>query len=196
MSYQGRSGIVEEAARIVCVELVTDYGQAKRRAAQRLGLPSQAGLPDNAAVHAAVLDYLRLFGGDEYRRRLRQMRSTALSAMRMLAAYSPRLAGATLSGAVTAAHRVQLHLFAESAEAVDIELLNRGVAFEHGERRYRYADGGERNVPLLRLDVGGVGVDAAVFAPDDLRRAPLSPLDGRPFRRADLAEVERLLESG
>lgn len=187
-----RSGIVEEAARIVCAELVTDYGQAKRRAAQRLGLPPQAGLPDNAAIHTAVLDYLQLFGGDEYHARLRQMRRTALVAMRLLAVHSPRLVGATLSGAVTAANRVQLHLFAETAEAVDIDLLNRGIAFEPGERNYRYGGSGEQAVPLLRLDIDGEGVDAAVFAPEELRRAPINPLDGRPFRRADLAEVEKL----
>lgn len=193
MSYQDRSGIVEEAARIVCVELVTDYGQAKRRAAQRLGLPPQAGLPDNAAVHAAVLDYLQLFGGDAYRERLQRMRRTAVAALHLLADWSPRLVGATLSGAVTAANRVQLHLFADSAEAVDIDLLNRGIAFEPGERSYRYGGSREQTVPLLRLDIDGVGVDAAVFGLDGLRRAPLSPLDGKPFRRAELAEVEKLL---
>lgn len=194
MSNRSRSGVVEEAARIVCVELVTDYGQAKRRAAQRLGLPPQAGLPDNAAIHAAVLDYLQLFGGDEYRARLRQMRCSAVVAMRLLAAHSPRLVGATLSGAVTAANRVQLHLFADSAEAVDIDLLNRGIAFEPGERSYRYGGSREQAVPLLRLDIDGEGVDAAVFAPEELRHPPINPLDGRPFRRADLAEVERLAE--
>jgi hypothetical protein len=195
VSQHNHSGLVEEAARIVCVDLVTDYGQAKRRAARQLGLPPQAGLPDNASVHAAVLDYLHLFGGDEYRERLQRMRKTAVVALRLLAVYTPRLVGATLSGAVTAANRIQLHLFADSAEAVDIDLLNRGIPFEPGERSYRYGGRREHTVPLLRFDIDGEGVDAAVFAPDELRRAPINPLDGKPFRRADLAEVERLAAS-
>jgi hypothetical protein len=31
-----------------------------------------------------------------------------------------------------------------------------------------------------------------VFGVDDLRRAPVNPLDGKPFRRLDLAAAEQL----
>lgn len=191
-AYRERSGIIEEAARIVCVEQLIDYRQAKRKAAQRLGLPPNTPLPDNAAIQDAVVDYQRLFGGDEYRELLQRMRAAAVSALRLFAAYSPRLVGAAISGAVTPAHRLQLHLFCDSAEVVDIDLMNRGIDFEPGERSYRYADGREVQVPLLRLDVDGLGVDLAVFGVDDLRRAPVNPLDGKPFRRLDLAAAEQL----
>lgn len=192
MSAHHRSGIVEEAARIICVERLVDYGAAKRKAAQRLGVPPHTPMPDNAAVQDAVIEYQRLFGGAGYRQQLAQMRAAAVAALRLFAHHSPRLVGATVSGAVTQAHRVQLHLFCDSAEQVDIELLDRSIDFEPGERSYRYPDGRDIPVPLLHLELGGVGVDAAVFPADDLRRAPINPLDGRPFRRLDLAEAERL----
>lgn len=195
MNPRERSGIVEEAARIVCVELLTDYRQAKRKAAQRLGLPPNAPLPDNAAIHAAVIDYQRLFGGDDYRRQLQGLRRVALSAMRLLAAFSPRLVGAVVSGAVTAAHRVQLHAFSDTAEVVDVALLDRGLDFEPGERLYRLGDGRELPIPLLRFELGGYGVDVAVFPDDDRRRVPFNPLDGRPFQRLDYAAAERLAEA-
>ena len=193
MSSRDRLEITEEAARIVCVELVTDYRQAKRKAAQRLGLPPQAPLPDNSAVHAAVIEYQQLFGGEDYDRQLRRLRETALSAMSLLADHRPLLAGAVVSGAVTAAHRVQLHVFCDAAETIDIELLDRGIPFETGERSYRYPDGRELPTPLLRLDVNGCGIDVAVFAEDGARRVPINPLDGRAFRRINRAELERLL---
>ncbi|MES0874851.1 hypothetical protein [Sinimarinibacterium thermocellulolyticum] len=187
-----RSGIIEEAARIVCVELLIDYRQAKRKAAQRLGLPPNAPLPDNAAIHAAVLDYQRLFGGDDYLRQLRALRRAALAAMRLLAAFSPRLVGAVVSGAVTAAHRVQLHVFSDAAEAVDVALLDRGIDFEPGERTFRLGDGREQTIPLLRFEIDGCGIDVAVFAEDERRHVPINPLDGKPFRRLDYAQAERL----
>lgn len=187
-----RSGIVEEAARIVCVEQLTDYRQAKRKAAQHLGLPPNAPLPDNAAIQDAVLEYQRLFGGETYRATLQRLRETAVIVMKLLAGWSPRLVGAVVSGAVTPAHRVQLHLFSDSAEAVDIDLMNRGIAFEPGARVYRYPGGHDAEVPLLRMEVDGQGVDAAVFVEDDVRRVPINPLDGKPFRRLDLAAAERL----
>lgn len=192
MSTDRRREIAGEAARIVCAEQLTDYHVAKTRAVHRLGYPPRTALPDNGLIQSAVVDYQRLFGGTEYREVLRRMRATAVSAMRLFAPFSPRLVGATLSGAVTAAHRVQLHAFSDYAEALDIHLLDRGIDFEPGERKYRYPDGHERTASLLQLELGGQGVDVAVFTEHELHRAPINPLDGKPFRRLDLAEAEHL----
>ncbi len=196
MSAPDRWGLVEEAARIVCVEQMIDYRAAKRRALERLGLPQQTPLPDNAAVHAAVIDYQRLFGGERYRQQLRRMRLTAERAMKLLQAFDPRVVGATLSGAVTEAHRVQLHVFADAAEDVDIDLMNRRIPFDPDERSYRYPSGREERVPLLRIEQDGQGVDVAVFAVDDQRRLPINPLDGKAFRRGNLDELRQLIAAG
>lgn len=187
--------VVQEVARIVCEEQLTDYRAAKRKAAERLGLPPNFPLPDNAAIHAAVIDYQRLFGGEAYAQQLRRMRRAGLSACRLFAQYQPRVVGATISGAVTPAHRVQIHLFSDSAEMIDIELINRRIDFEQGERNYRYANGRDVSIPLLRLDLEGQGIDAAVFGEDELRQAPINPLDGQRFRRVDVDTLEQLLNS-
>lgn len=187
--------VVQEVARIVCEEQLTDYRTAKRKAAERLGLPPNFPLPDNAAIHAAVIDYQRLFGGEEYAQLLRRMRRAALSACRLFDQYQPRVVGATISGAVTAAHRVQIHLFSDSAEMIDIELINRRIDFEQGERNYRYNNGRDVSIPLLRLDLEGQGIDAAVFGADEIRQAPINPLDGQRFRRVEVGELEKLLEA-
>ncbi|MDP9139474.1 MAG: hypothetical protein M3O62_01615 [Pseudomonadota bacterium] len=189
-------GVVEEVARIICDERVIDYRAAKRKAAERLGLPPNFPLPDNATIHAAVIEYQRLFGGEAYALQLQRMRKAALSACRLFAHYSPRVVGATISGAVTSAHRVQIHLFCDSAEMIDIELINRRIAFDQGERNYRYANGRDISIPLLCLDIDGQGVDAAVFGEHELRQAPINPLDGQRFKRIDAAELEQLLHSG
>lgn len=188
----GRAGIAEEAARIVCDELLIDYRAAKIKALQRLGLPPRTPLPDNASVHAAVLDYLQLFGGDAYPQRLRRARRVAPELMRRLARFQPRLTGGAVSGALTEAHHLQLHLFSDQAENLDVFLLDLGIAFEQGERRYRFPDGREEAIPLATLDYGGISVDLAVFPLGDLKRLPLTPYDGLPYRRLDLAEAEAL----
>src|SRR3546814_2831107 len=71
--------------------------------------------------------------------------------MRQLSVFEPRLTGGAVSGAVTIAHHLQLHLFADQSESVDLFLFERGFTFDVSERRYRYPDGREENVPLLRL---------------------------------------------
>ena len=186
------SPLVQEAARILCEEAVIDYRTAKLKAAQRLGLSGNTPLPDNARVQAAVIDYQRLFGGREYAERLRQLRATAVQAMRLLAEFQPRLSGAAVSGAITAAHRVQLHVFADKAEALDLFFEDRSIPYRQDDRVYRYPNGNEEDVPLLRFEAGEIGVDVAMFGEDDLRRAPLSPSDGLPAKRLTLAEAEAL----
>ena len=187
-----RDGIAEEAARLVCEELLTDYRAAKLKALQRLRLPPRTPLPDNARVHEAVLSYLQLFGGEEYQQRLQLMRVQAPRWMKRFASFEPRLSGSVVSGAVTAATHLQLHLFADQAEAVDVFLLERGIDFEQAERRYRYPDGRERMLPVAQLDGGDFGVDLVIFPFDELPRPPLSPLDGAPCARLTLAEAEKL----
>ncbi|MGH8447120.1 MAG: hypothetical protein ACREVL_17770 [Solimonas sp.] len=191
-----RSGIVEEAARLICEESLTDYRGAKLKALERLGLPPRTALPDNASIEAAVIDYLRLFGGEAYRTRLKRMRQLAPRLMRRLKDFEPRLTGGAVSGALTAAHRLQLHAFADQAESLDVFLVELNIAYDEGERRYRYPDGRELPIPLTRFELDGIGVDVAVFPYDELdRRPPLSPNDGQPYRRLDLAEAERLAEA-
>jgi hypothetical protein len=48
-------------------------------------------------------------------------------------------------------------------------------------------------VPVLVFEFEGSDVELVVFEPINLRQSPPSPIDGRPQRRASLAEVEFLL---
>ncbi|MGH8455821.1 MAG: hypothetical protein ACRETW_01480 [Stenotrophobium sp.] len=185
--------LAQVAARIYCVERLTDYRLAKQKAAQRLNLGPRAALPDNAAVQRAVIGYQQLFGGAGYRERLRLLRETAARAMKLLAEFLPRLAGGAVSGAVHAAHRVQLHAFCDAPETLEIFLRNHGIACTQDDRSYRYAGGAEQQRPLLRFEASDIGVDVAIFPADELRRPPLDPADGQPFARLGAQAVEVLL---
>lgn len=189
-----QADLVATAARIFCEEALVDYRSAKLKAARRLGLPERGTqLPDNARVSQAVIEYQRLYGGADYHARLQQLRSAAVTAMRLLAEFEPRLVGPVTTGAITVAHHVQLHAFADAAEMVDIHLLNEGVACAPADRDYHHADGTQRRVPITTFAVGEIDVDVAVFDPGQRSRPPLSPIDGRPQRGIGVADVERLL---
>jgi hypothetical protein len=45
----------------------------------------------------------------------------------------------------------------------------------------------------LRFSVGSRRIEATVFPLDGIRRAPVSPVDGKPMRRADADELQSLL---
>ena len=74
------------------------------------------------------------------------------------------------------------------------------VMSEHGVRDFLFAKrkAAERIVqqPALRLEVDDQPVEIAVFPLDGIRQSPVSPVDGKPMRRADAAEVAALIEAG
>jgi hypothetical protein len=115
--------------------------------------------------------------------------------MRWLSGFEPRLVGPVLSGTATEHADIQLHVFADCPENVALKLLDRGVAHEITERRVRLDAERIKAFPGLRFAVDDRRVDATVFPLDGIRQAPVSPVDGRPMRRADAAEIQDLLRS-
>jgi hypothetical protein len=47
--------------------------------------------------------------------------------------------------------------------------------------------------PAVRFMIDDQPIDATVFPADGIRQAPVSPVDGKPMRRANLGEVQALI---
>ncbi len=189
-----RRTLAVEAARLMAEHGIDDFGFAKRKAAERFGTFEGAVLPSNAEVEAALQEYQRLFEADSHGETLYVLRQTAVTAMELLADFTPRLVGPVLTGTATRNTEVQLHLFAERAEAVTIRLLDTAIPHELVERRVKVRADEWVLTPAVRLTVDDIPVDALVFGRDGQRQAPLSPTDGRPLRRASIDEVRALLD--
>lgn len=188
-----RQRIVAEAARIMGEEGVRDYQLAKRKAIQRLNLPWDKNLPGNDEIEAALTDYLRLFHGTRLAADLHRLRRLALDAMQFLEHFDPRLVGAVLSGTVVPDTPIQLHITAESPETVGLWLQEHAIPFEQGECHTRFGGERQENVPQFRFTADGVTVELSVFTREAARAAPLSPVDGKPMKRANRRDVELLL---
>ncbi len=188
-----RRAMAQEAARVMAEHGIQDFRAAKRKAADRLGVGVEGALPSNTEVEAALVEYQRLFAADSHGATLRAQRSAALRAMRSLSAFSPRLVGPVLNGTATAHTDVQLHLFTDHPESVALNLLDRGVGHDVGEHRLRVDAERFRIYPTVRFELDRQVIDATVFPLDGIRQAPVSPVDGRPMRRADASELEALL---
>jgi hypothetical protein len=190
-----RRELAQEAARIMAEHGIRDYLVAKRKAAERRGVVDGAAmLPKNSEIEAALAEYQRLFGGDSHVTALLAQRRAALSAMRYLHEFSPRLVGSVLSGTTTVHSEVQLHLFADRAESVTLKLLDDGLAHAVTEKRVRFNAEQVRAFPGVRFQMEEQPIEATVFPTDGIRQAPVSPVDGRPMRRASALEVEALLQ--
>jgi hypothetical protein len=158
---------------------------------------SRGALPGNAEIEEAIAEHLLLFNGESHAGFLHGLRSTALSVMRLLEDFSPRLVGPVLAGTADDNSAINLHVFADSCEVVALFLADQDIACRLYERRLKSRRG--RNVqpdiiPGYEFKFEGEPVEATVFRVDGIRQAPLSPIDGRPMRRADDKSVRALLD--
>lgn len=191
-----RTLVAQEAARIIVQQGVRDYLLAKQKAADRMGLTDRSQLPRNTEIEDAVIEYQRLFSHEEYPARLDSLRAHAKEAMALFKSYEPRLVGSLLSGSISGNSSIDIHLFAETAEEIVLHLMQHNIPYEEGEWSGRVADGERLAWPKLRFFAENVEINLIVFPPKGLRQAPLSPVDGKPMRRASLAELSALEAEG
>ena len=193
-SERARQVLAQEAARIIVDHGVRDYRVAKQKAAERLGVGTRGSLPGNAEVESAVAEYLQLFGGDSHADLLRLMRTAALSAMELLAEFSPRLVGPVLAGTADENSAVNLHLFTDSPEMVAMEIGDMGISFRSYERRLKSRRGQVEMYPGFEFSHRNETIQATIFPVDGIRQAPMSPIDGKPMRRVDSDALQSLLD--
>lgn len=174
---------------------IHDYHLAKRKALARLRLSDSVKLPGNDEIEQAIQTYQRLFLSHRQPYQLHELRRAALEAMKFLRSYKPRLVGPVLTGTADANSEIWLHVFARTVEEVSIFLMDHGIAYQLAERRLKMSDADVVRMPAFRFIVDGNQVELIVFSESDRRHPPLSPVDGRPMRRANLAEVATLAAS-
>ncbi len=147
--------------------------QAKRKAADRLGVHDVSVLPKNVEIEAALRAHQRLFGRDSHDHTLKEQRRIALDTMRLLEEFQPRLVGSVLTGTATNYSDINLHLFADRSESVAIRLIEIGVPHQFYERRVKMDAERTVNYPALRFETNGRTVDATVFPIDGIRQSPV-----------------------
>ena len=191
---RARRVLAQEAARIIVEQGIHDYRVAKIKAAERLNMSARGLLPGNGEIEAAVSEHLKLFGRESHSDLLRGLRTAALSAMELLAQFAPRLVGPVLRGTAIENSPINLHVFADSAELVALTLDKQRVPYRLYERRLKSRRNQSSTFAGYRFTHSNAPIEATVFPIDGVRQAPISPIDGRPMRRADKQEVLALID--
>jgi hypothetical protein len=191
---RARQVLAQEAARIIVEQGVQDYRVAKRKAAERLGMTERGSLPGNGEIERAVSEHLQLFGRESHVDLLRMLRQAALSAMELLAPFAPRLVGPVLNGTAASNSAINLHVFADDFELVALTLEANQVPYRLYERRLKSRRDRAETFAGLRFMHDESPVEATVFPVNGVRQAPISPIDGKPMRRADVRAVRDLLD--
>ena len=188
------ANIASLAARLV-VEDGLDFGAAKRRAAQQLGLPPRTALPNNDELEAEVRDYIALFCADTQPAELLALRELALVWMQRMLDFRPYLGGSVWHGTATKLSDIYIALFCDDSKSAEIALIDHRA--DYIARSIKGFDGGmvealSIHAPCKALNTE-IGVHLMVYDYDDLRGALKPDSQGR-VPRGDMADVAKLLE--
>lgn len=178
-------------------EEVSEYRDAKRKAARRFGpekaLSLGSHLPSNAEIHEELQRLIGIYEEEVLPERLIHLRLAALRQMELLDQFRPYLVGSVLSGAVTERSDIDLHLFAGSCEEVEEYLQQEGIPFEKEVVTIRH--GGEFvDYSHIYLEDDGAVVECTVYPLEDIHRIPKSSITGKPMERANAKKLKRVIE--
>lgn len=187
-----RQHLAQRAAQILLESGTRDFQSAKHKAAQQLGATDTKSLPSNPEIESALIEYQRLFHSNSQPENLQHLRQVAIEAMQFLSMFNPRLVGSVLSGTADKNSIIRIHLFAETVESVGFYLQDKKIPHKLSERRLRIATDQYQNYSTYEFVVDDTRIELTVFLPKQ-RQVPLSPVDGKVMKRADITKVEELL---
>jgi hypothetical protein len=147
-------------------------------------------------IQERLVERQRLFEPEARDRRLAKLRLIATNVMEVLESFRPKLVGAVLDGSATVSSQIELHVFSDSPEAVAAALEERGFRLRDSQRRYRFGRELTEQIPGFDLMVDEEDLQVMVFPERGSSHSPLSPIDGKPMRRASRTAVLALLEPG
>lgn len=181
------------AARLV-VEEGLEYAAAKRRAVKQLGLNARTALPDNAALDAAVREYIAVFCPETQAAELQALRDVALLWMGRLAEFRPHLGGAVWHGTATRHSDIYIQLFCDDPKSAELALLDHRVDYHPGSINGWRGEPVQALTLRTRCDALGqwVLVHLMVHDLDDLRGALKPDAQGRK-PRGDAQALRALL---
>ncbi len=175
-------------------EGVRDYRKAKQKACLRLGVSMRSSVPTNLEIEDALGEQLSIFLEEPTEKLQQRYLETALSVMQLFTdEYSPKLTGAALSGVITAARPVELHVFPLFVEQVTDVLDRASWRYDMFEKRKRFTGKVYRNIPGFEMALDDVAVEIYCFCPG----VPYPPLDfatGKPIKSISRKRLKRTLD--
>ena len=198
-----RQMIAQQAARMMAEDGINDFAYAKKKAGKQLGVSEASVLPTNAEIEEEIRLYHKIYNADEQPLELEKLRKAALITMQLFERFNPHLTGSVLDGTAGKFAQTNIHLFADSVKEVEMFLLNMQIPFESSEKSYRLSDKPSKDkkdkvrktVPVFTLETE-LGVQKlSVFDVDDLRIATKRSVDGGNAERADVSDLQALLNA-
>jgi hypothetical protein len=184
--------IISAAVRLLADHQTLDYGWARRKAAENLGInASDKQLPSFAEIEAAIVEHQQIFSNQQALVTDRLQATAEL--LRRFEQFRPRLAGPLTRGVTAPNAVITIHCFADAAKLVLFELMDAGIRAESGDVGITTSNRKREERPAFSFFFKDHEVLLIVLSPDEHRHPPLDPVTEKPGYGLDLADIDRRL---
>ena len=133
---KARRAITLEAAKMMYVEGEAQYYTAKMKAARQIHVDErQSQLPSNSEIRHEILRQAHFHEGEKRIENLKAMRLYALTLMKTLHDFHPKLIGSTLTGHIRKNSDIDIHLFARNISLVTQILDHENLVYNVERKR-------------------------------------------------------------
>ena len=178
-------------------EGVKQYFDAKRMANKRMfsrggvkaGQCRPKDLPSNGEISVELAKLVELLEDDKGQRLL-ALRETAVSVMRELQEFTPRLIGSVSTGRIRQGSDIDLHVFTDHIELLETTLQHLQWFYEKEQVTIKK---GTQYVEYTHIYLqADFPIELSVYPRRELRVVGRSSTDGKPIKRLKLADLEKL----
>jgi hypothetical protein len=188
---ESRRRVAREAAFLLYRGVVEEYKQAKETAAKGLGVKS---LPSNLEVAMELDEIAEELEGDQRRKRLSEMRRTALELMERLSEFHPRLIGSVWRGTVNQGSDIDVVVY--SRERKEVVKRLKGLGEVENEKTELVVKSGARKTSehIKFRTASGYEAEIVVRSPEEEGEVELCDIYGDPKTGLSIAQLKNILE--
>ncbi len=188
-----RGQLAHEIARMMWEYQIEDFKLAKDKIAKRMNL-RHAELPDNLEITHAFNAYGNLFAANEVKGHRQRLLGSSCRLMAEIVQFDPRLVGFEPEAVTTLHRKLDIHVFCDQPESLDIFLHEQGYDYELEDKRFRFGQELYETRPCYQFAYEDIDVSLSVFRSGARNQVPLSPVSGKPMQRMSRQRVEQMLE--
>lgn len=170
---------------------------ARKKAAHQFGVSDEYALPDDHEVLFQMQIHQSLYQSSTQKQSLKDLRATALNAMKLFKSFKPGLIGSVLQGYAHEHSRIDLLLRADSTEEVAILLMSHDIPYKLQDWTLYFSRSkdSEQSVPAYQFYADQHKINLIILTEQHRKMTPLNPENWQTIQKASIIQVENLLEN-
>lgn len=192
-SHKVRQQIAVETARLINEEGIDNFQYARKKAAHRFGISDEHLFPDNEEILEQIKIHQLLYQNSTHKVILKELRQTALNAMKLFKQFKPRLIGSVLSGHAHEQSSIDILVMVNSPEEIAMRLLEHEIPYQLQDWKLFSGKHHYQLIPVYQFYAGNYQVKLITLAENNRKVIPLNPINWKAMQKVSTKQLDALL---